>query len=359
MKKTDRKKKIVLIALAVVLTLTLCGCGGKNSGSEGLPVNDSVHQPDNSAGVGTGTEPSEEAVPGVMTTDDVTVAFDDLAHRDQQASAEVLYTSVISDEAVKQLYLALGRKTEEKTAVLVSVGQKDDPLELDPALLGGFLETAGGTLAANTEASGDAATADGLRKMAEDSGLLKLGSFDVLDEEGSFSLPVKSDDLQSLSAGSHLQNYTFLAVITQMRPDPDTGFRGALRQLGFGAASAEGRRAIEAAAAKEGAAERTEEMCGLCAEAAKAVYDHMGGGQKIVYITVLRNIPADGSAVNIGALASTDPVALDQACLDFILAAEGDAAAAQFGLPDADELLEEAEERGLGSRKYKLFDING
>lgn len=104
------------------------------------------------------------------------------------------------------------------------------------------------------------------------------------------------------------------------------------------------------------------------ADAGKAVSDYLGNGERIVYINVLNRIsidcdcdgnPSEPDIHDLGIMASTDPVALDQACIDLVSQAEGNESLMnRIADRNGIHVLESAQAVGLGSRNYQLTDIS-
>ena len=150
------------------------------------------------------------------------------------------------------------------------------------------------------------------------------------------------------------------------------GFGGAIKNISIGLGSSTGKSWIHSGGKSKtnpwGGSQKdfTESM----AEAGKSVSDYLGEGKRITYINVMNRLsvdcdcdgnPAEPDMHDVGILASNDPVALDQACIDFIYAQkDGDGASLVKRIESRDGLhtLEHAEKIGLGSRKYKLVNID-
>ena len=148
------------------------------------------------------------------------------------------------------------------------------------------------------------------------------------------------------------------------------GFGGAIKNISIGIASREGKCFIHTG----GVSRRSmwggdqDKFVRSMAEAGKSVSDFLGNGERIVYINVMNNIsidcdcnsvPSKPDIHDIGILASTDPVALDQACIDLVYAAEGNTALVnRIESRNALLVLEHGENIGLGSRKYQLVSID-
>ena len=180
--------------------------------------------------------------------------------------------------------------------------------------------------------------------------------------------------------GSHLANYDFMINLAHFKGHAMGGFGGVLKNQSIGVASAAGKAYIHSAGVTEDVNEcwsHTANQDGFLesmAAAAQAVHNYFGGGERILYINVVNNLsvdcdcdshPAAPEMNDIGILASLDPVALDQACVDLVFhypSKEGDDAAAlieRINSRHGIHILEHAAKIGFGSREYKLVSIDG
>lgn len=209
---------------------------------------------------------------------------------------------------------------------------------------------------------------------------MDIADVDIMDSEGSIRLPVKDEShIRYDLVGSHIQNYGFMVNLAHFKGHMMGGFGGVLKNQSIGVASADGKVYLHSAGKigkKNGflmgvATTKQDSFLESMAAAAQAVHDYFGEGN-IVYINVMNNLsvdcdcdgsPADPEMKDIGILASTDPVALDQACLDLIFhypSTDGDDAKALIKRIESRHgvhIVEHAEAIGLGSRKYNLVDI--
>ena len=172
--------------------------------------------------------------------------------------------------------------------------------------------------------------------------------------------------------GKNLANYDSLLVLLHFKGHPMGGYGGAIKNISIGLGSQEGKCLIHTGGQSHTSpwggdqTAFTESM----AEAGKSVSDYLGGGERIVYVNVMNRIsidcdcdgnPSEPDLHDIGILASTDPVALDQACIDLVYAQKnGDGASLVNRIESRNGLhtLEHAEEIGLGSRSYTLVSID-
>ena len=209
------------------------------------------------------------------------------------------------------------------------------------------------------------------RQVAEDHGFTAIADFDLMDEEGEVEWPVTGGDrLDRIIVGSHAENYTDWVILSHYKGHQMAGFGGAIKNVGIGASSASGKVLVHSAGTRtSGSIMYSDQDAWLeaLAEMVDGFVDHVGT-EHIIYINVMNRLsvdcdcnghPAEPDIHDIGILASTDPVALDQACYDLVTQAEGNASLLrrierQHGL----HTLEHAEEIGLGNRTYTLVNID-
>ena len=295
--------------------------------------------------------------------------------------AAVYMTTDISPEALIKIYEALGMKAEGRVAVKISTGEAGGHNYLKPELIGDLVKHVNGKLVeCNTAYAGQRMnTADHLA-VVEDHGFNTIGGVDIMDADGEIKIPVRDTTYMRYNiVGKNLQNYDFMINLAHFKGHQMGGFGGVLKNASIGVASRNGKTYIHTNGQSEDYThlwdfiqpENQDKFLECMATAAAAVHDHFKG--KVVYINVMNNLsvdcdcnshPADPEMKDIGILASTDPVALDQACLDLVFGhqnAEGDDATAlkariekQHGI----HTVEHAEKIGLGSRKYHIIKIN-
>ena len=292
----------------------------------------------------------------------------------QTSEAKVYFTREITPQALVRIYEALGREATGKVAVKLSTGEPGGHHFLQPALIGDLVRKVGGTIVECNTAygGGRARTADHL-KAAADHGFTAIAPVDIMDAEGEAALPVSGGrHLREDFVGAHFLDYDFTVVLSHFKGHAMGGFGGAVKNISIGIASSSGKAWIHSAGKT-----RTDPWSDLpaqddflesIAEAAKAVADHCG--DKILYINVMNNLsvdcdcdahPASPEMGDVGVLASLDPVALDQACVDLVYASED---AGKVHLIERMEsrhgihTLEYGEAIGLGSRAYELVELD-
>ena len=192
-----------------------------------------------------------------------------------------------------------------------------------------------------------------------------------MDEEGEVQWPVTGGKrLEYAIVGSHAENYSDWLILSHFKGHAMAGFGGAIKNVAIGMSSPSGKVYVHSAGTRtSGSIMHSDQDAWLEAlgEMVTAVRDHVGP-EHIVYINVMNRLsvdcdcdgnPAEPDIHDIGILASTDPVALDQACIDLVWQAEGnDSLVRRIESRDGLHTLEYAEQIGLGSRTYDLVDLD-
>ena len=311
------------------------------------------------------------------------LAAQNLSHEvEQNADAPVvLMTTDISAESLVRIYEQLGVKAEGRVAVKISTGESEKSNQLRPELIGPLVKKVGGTIVeCNTAYAGNRNTTEKHQKAIDKRGYRDIAEVDLMDAESEIRIPVRDSTYMKFNiVGAHLANYDFMINLAHFKGHQMAGFGGVLKNQSIGVASSNGKAYIHSNGLTDKAselwqnihAENQDKFVECMATAAAAVSDYMKG--RIVYIAVMNNIsidcdcngnPAKPQLKDMGILASTDPVALDQACIDLVYRhknTEGDNASPlirriedRHGL----HILEHAAKIGLGSREYQLQMID-
>ena len=197
-----------------------------------------------------------------------------------------------------------------------------------------------------------------------------IADVDIMDENGSMTLPVEGGTVLTENyVGANLANYDFLVVLSHFKGHAMAGFGGAIKNLSIGCASSEGKAWIHSGGTGGSMwGGKQDAFLEAMAEAAKSVVDYFGNGERALYINVMNRLsvdcdcdgsPAEPDMRDIGILASTDPVALDQACIDLVYAAEDSASLVQrIESRNGLHTLEHTQDIGFGSREYALVSID-
>lgn len=289
-------------------------------------------------------------------------------------ASQVFMTTDISPEGLMAVYNALGWTPTGKVAVKLSTGEPPASNYLRPELIKDVVQAVDGTIVeCNTAYGGQRSSTAMHYQVAKDHGFTDIADVVILDENGSMSLPVTGgSQLSENLVGQHFGEYDSYLVLSHFKGHAMAGYGGAIKNISIGLGSQEGKCLIHTGGKSNTSpwggdqTAFTESM----AEAGKSVSDYLGNGERIVYVNVMNRIsidcdcdgnPSEPDLHDIGILASTDPVALDQACIDLVYAQkDGDGASLVNRIESRNGLhtLEHAEEIGLGSRTYQLVSID-
>ena len=291
----------------------------------------------------------------------------------EEMTAPVVYfTADISPEGLQAVYDALNWQPGGKLAVKVSTGEPPASNYLRAELIGPLVQSLDGTIVeCNTAYGGSRASSAMHRQVAEDHGFTSFAPFDLMDEEGEVQWPVTGGQrLAYATVGSHADNYSDWLILSHYKGHAMAGFGGAIKNVAIGMSSPSGKVYVHSAGTRSSGSimhDDQDAWLEAMAEMVTAVRDHVGE-EHIVYINVMNRLsvdcdcdghPAEPDIHDIGILASTDPVALDQACYDLVSQAEGNASLLRrIESRDGLHTLEYAEQIGLGSRSYTLVDLD-
>ena len=290
--------------------------------------------------------------------------------------ATVYFIKDITPDNMMKIYNALGRKADgQNVAVKLSTGEAGNPNHLAPDLIKPLVQSIQGTIVeCNTAYPGKRCnTAEHLQTAAEH-GFTAIAPVDIMDAEGQVSLPVRNGKwLKEDIVGKDFMDYDFLVVLSHFKGHPMAGFGGALKNIVIGIASSEGKANIHSAGKTTDVNKVWNEVPSdsvfqeSMADAASAIIDHVG--DKVLYINVANNLSVDCDCVahpqpvemkDLGIFASLDPVALDRACVDAVMNADDHGKVhliERINDRKAMHLLETAEQKGLGTQKYKLVEL--
>jgi uncharacterized Fe-S center protein len=280
--------------------------------------------------------------------------------------SKVYFTKEITSEGVIALYEALGISLPGKVAVKVHSGEVGNQNFIRPPFWKPMIDRVQGTIVeCNTAYQGKRNTTGDHWETMKLHGWTDVAPVDIMDAEDEMELPVEGGRRLSVNyVGGHLKNYDSMLVLSHFKGHPMGGFGGALKNISIGIASSHGKAHIHGA----GVAEHIwtadhDEFLESMADAGKSIVQHFDG--RIAYINVMCNmsvdcdccaVAADPKIGDIGMLASLDPIALDQACLDLVYASDD---------PGKKDLIERIESRngvhtveaaaalGFGSREYE------
>lgn len=296
------------------------------------------------------------------------------------AQSKVYMTREISPESLVRIYKALGRPVDgHRVAVKISTGESGNPNYLKPTLIAALVDTVRGTIVeCNTAYNGKRNTNEAHWQTIHEHGFDSIAPVDLMDEDGDMKIPVRDRrHIKYDIVGDHLLRYDYMVNLAHFKGHPMGGFGGVLKNASIGVASANGKAYIHSGGTHdtvEGIWKHTADQdifLESMASAAQGVHDYFG--DNIVYINVMNNMSVDCDCVahpegveiaDYGILASTDPVALDKACVDIIFnmtASEGNDNAPlkeRISSRHGTHTIDHAAAIGLGSTEYEIISID-
>ena len=351
------------VLMIVGLLFSLCACTQEEGSAQSPPPVQSAQQQQEQQTADTETTQQEQQIAGSEATQQQPEAA--------QGTPVVYMTQEITPEGLMAVYQALQWEPQGRVAVKLSTGEPPASNYLRPELIAGLVQSLDGTIVeCNTAYGGSRAETAMHYQVAEDHGFTAIADFQILDEEGSMTLPVQGGTrLSENYVGAAFEDYDSYLVLSHFKGHSMAGYGGAIKNISIGLGSSEGKAWIHSAGSS-----RTNPWGGdqdafleSMAEAGKSVSDYLG--DQIVYINVMNRLsvdcdcdgnPAEPDMHDIGILASTDPVALDQACIDLVYSAEdGQSLVNRIESRNGLHTLEHAQQIGLGSRSYELVSIDG
>lgn len=283
----------------------------------------------------------------------------------------VYFTREITPEKVVELYRKLGVELGGKVAVKIHSGEKGNQNFLRPDFWKPMVEYVNGTIVeCNTAYGGMRDTTEDHRRTIEEHGWNRYFDVDLLDAEGP-DLVLDIPDGKRIKknyVGKDIANYDSMLVLAHFKGHPMGGFGGALKQLSIGCASSYGKKNIHGGGIVEDHMNQEHDaFLESMADAAKSIVEYFHGN--IAYINVMKNMSVDCDCcaeaedpciADIGMLASLDPIAIDQACIDLVYSSDD---------PGKDHFIERVEtrngiytiacaaEHGFGQREYNLVEF--
>ncbi len=288
--------------------------------------------------------------------------------------AKVYFTKELTPDAVVKVFQKLNKELPGKVAVKVHSGERGNQNYLKPEFMKPMIEYVNGTVVeCNTAYDGARDTTEKHMKLMEEHEWSKYFTVDIMDSEEDIVLDIPNGKvIHKNYVGKNIQNYDSMLVLSHFKGHPMGGYGGALKQLSIGVASGKGKRYIHCAGQENASYEdmfhtEQEKFLEAMADAASSVVEYFHGN--IAYINVMCNMSVDCDCCNvaedpcmkdIGILASLDPIAIDQACIDLVKNSND---------PGRDHLLERinsrqgthtidaAAELGYGTKEYELIEV--
>ena len=286
---------------------------------------------------------------------------------------KVYFTRKITPESLIRLYhlIARDKDLQGKVMVKISTGEPGGHNFLQPSLIGPLVNVIHGTICdANTAYEGARQTTESHYQVMKDHGFSDIAPVDVLDADGEIEIPVNDGYyLKTVPVGSHNSDYGTFLILSHFKGHAMAGFGGAMKNIAIGMASRRGKAIVHSGGKSETEIMGFDQQVFLksMVDSLKASID-FGGRDNFLYINVANNLsvdcdcdahPADPTMADIGVFASTDPLAIDQACIDAVdRAADNKDLVARIKRQTGRNMLQYAEDAGIGSRKYELVDLD-
>ena len=287
--------------------------------------------------------------------------------------SKVYFTSKISPESMVKIYESLNIDLPGKVAVKLHSGEHGNQNYLRPEFVKAIVERVNGTVVeCNTAYIGERNTTAKHKRLMDEHEWTKYFNVDIMDAEGpDMELNIPNGlQIKKNYVGKNLANYDSMLVLSHFKGHAMGGFGGALKQLSIGCASSYGKAYIHGAGDANQDMFKTDQLQFVTSmgDASSSVHKYFNGN--IVYINAMVNISidcdCDGNASapcmqNIGILASTDPVAIDQACIDIVYNSTDpgkDKLIARIEEKLGTNIIEVAQQNGAGTKEYELINID-
>ena len=286
--------------------------------------------------------------------------------------SKVLFTRTISPEMVLTMYEELGKELTGHIAIKLHSGEEGNQNFLTPEFWAPIIRHLDGTVVeCNTAYEGSRNTTEKHLKTIEKHGWSRYFNVDLLDAEGpDLVLDIPGGKvIQKNYVGKDIANYNGMLVLSHFKGHPMGGYGGALKQLSIGCASSYGKAYIHGAGVPEDIWTANHDLfLESMADAASSVHNYFK--DNILFINVMCNLSVDCDCCavaedpcmkDVGILASTDPIAVDQACIDIIYNSKDpgrDHFVERVERQNGVHTIEAANELGFGSREYELINID-
>lgn len=286
------------------------------------------------------------------------------------SKSKVYFTKNITPESVIKIYEALGVELPEKVGVKVHSGEVGNQNFIKPQFWKPMIDKVKGTIIeCNTAYEGKRNTSEAHWETMKLHGWTDVAKVDIMDEEGEIELPIKNGKhIKTNYVGNHLKNYDSILVLSHFKGHPMGGFGGALKNISIGIASSYGKTYIHGVGKPEDFwTSDHDSFLEAMADAAKSVVEYFKGNMAFINVMCNMSVDCDCCAVaadpkigDIGILASLDPIALDQACVDLVYKSEDEGKShliERMESKNGIHTVEAAADLGFGSREYELIKL--
>ena len=291
--------------------------------------------------------------------------------------AKVYFTRNITPENVVRMFGLLGKELPGKVAVKVHSGEKGNQNFLRPEFMKPMIDAVKGTVVeCNTAYDGARNTTEKHHKLMEYHGWSHYFDVDILDAEGpdaELHIP-NGKQIKKNYVGKDMMKYDSMLVLSHFKGHPMGGYGGALKQLSIGCGSSAGKTYIHTAGVTDDQYQLWDHVAPqdafleAMADAASSVVKHFNGNMAFVNIMCNMSVDCDCCAIaedpcmkDIGILASLDPIALDQACIDLIQNSDDpgrDHMLERINTRHGTHTIDAAAELGFGTKEYALVNVD-
>ncbi len=290
--------------------------------------------------------------------------------------SKVYFTKELSPEAVVKIFKKLNKVLPGKVAVKLHSGEKGNQNYIRPEFVKPIIDYVNGTVVeCNTAYPGARNTTEKHKQLMKDHKWSEYFDVDIMDESGEITLLIPNGEaINENYVGKNIENYNSMLVLSHFKGHPMGGYGGAIKQLSIGVASSAGKAWIHSAGKNTDQTKFWDNVAKqnlflrAMAESASSVVDYFNGN--LAYINIMCNMSVDCDCCakaedpcikDIGILASLDPIAIDQACIDLVYKSND---------PGKDHLIERIESKnglhtiecsanlGFGNRDYELISID-
>lgn len=290
--------------------------------------------------------------------------------------SKVYFSKEITPEKVVEIFKKLNVELGEKVAVKLHSGEKGNQNYIRPEFVKPIIDLVNGTVVeCNTAYSGARNSTEKHKQLMKDHKWTDYFDVDIMDGEGEITFEIPNGKvIKENYVGKNITNYDSMLVLSHFKGHPMGGYGGALKQLSIGCASSSGKAWIHSGGFTndqtkvwKNHAEQNKFLEAM-AESAGSVMNYFKN--KIAFVNIMCNMSVDCDCCavaedpcmkDIGILASTDPVAIDQACLDLVYSSNDkgkDHLIQRIESRNGVHTIEAAFEIGLGNREYELVDID-
>lgn len=290
--------------------------------------------------------------------------------------SKVYFAKEITPESVVKIFEKLGKELPGKVAVKVHSGEEGNQNYLHPEFMRKMIEKVNGTVVeCNTAYEGQRNNTEKHKKLMKNHGWTKYFDVDIMDAEGNdlvLNIP-NGKVIKENYVGKNMENYDSMLVISHFKGHPMGGYGGALKQLSIGCASSEGKSWIHSAGKTKDQTilwdnlPEQDKFLEAMADSASSVVEYFKGNIAFINIMCNMSVDCDCCAVaedpcmkDIGILASLDPVAIDQACIDLVKKSNDEGKEhllERINSRHGTHTIDAAAELGFGTKEYELIEL--